>query len=402
MPISPSIMTTYGRIDIAFTHGEGSFLISEEGKKYLDYASGIAVNAFGHCHPKLVEALQDQASKLWHTSNLYRIPEQETVAEKLVANSCAERVFFCNSGAEATEGAVKVARRFAWANGEKDRTEIICATGAFHGRTLAMLAANDRPLFREGFGPSAQGFTHVEWGDIENLKKHIGKHVAAILVEPVQGEGGARKAPTGYLKSLQEIAKKNGSLLISDEVQIGMGRSGSLFAYQQEEIEPDIIALAKGLGGGFPVGAVLAKAKVGDSMIPGTHGSTFGGNPLAMRSANAVLDLLLENDFLDKLKKMIIYFDKKMDELIKFDLDKSPILVQKKGSGMLRGFQLVEKVTAVDFGNIARDKGLLLVGAAENTIRLLPPLNTSKEEVDQAFETLQNVILEMKKKLKDD
>jgi len=397
MPISPSIMTTYGRIDIAFTHGEGSFLISEDGKRYLDYASGIAVNAFGHCHPKLVEALQDQASKLWHTSNLYRIPEQETVAEKLVANSCADRVFFCNSGAEATEGAVKVARRYAWANGDKDRTEIICATGAFHGRTLAMLAANDRPLFREGFGPSAQGFTHVEWGDIENLKKHIGKHVAAILVEPVQGEGGARKAPLGYLKSLQEIAKENGSLLISDEVQIGMGRSGSLFAYQQEEIEPDIIALAKGLGGGFPVGAVLAKAKVGDAMIPGTHGSTFGGNPLAMRSANAVLDLLLETNFLDDLKEMINYFDKKMDEIIKEDSQSSPILVHKKGSGMLRGFQLDEKVTAGNFGNVARDKSLLLVGAAENTIRLLPPLNTSKEEVDKAFEILKNVIIEMKK-----
>ncbi|MDB2683545.1 aspartate aminotransferase family protein [Alphaproteobacteria bacterium] len=397
MPISPSIMTTYGRIDIAFTHGEGSFLISEDGKRYLDYASGIAVNAFGHCHPKLVEALQDQASKLWHTSNLYRIPEQETVAEKLVANSCADRVFFCNSGAEATEGAVKVARRYAWANGDKDRTEIICATGAFHGRTLAMLAANDRPLFREGFGPSAQGFTHVEWGDIENLKKNIGKHVAAILVEPVQGEGGARKAPPGYLKSLQEIAKQNGSLLISDEVQIGMGRSGSLFAYQQEGIEPDIIALAKGLGGGFPVGAVLARANVGDAMIPGTHGSTFGGNPLAMRSANAVLDLLLENNFLDDLKKMVTYFDKKMDELLKHDLQNSPILVHKKGSGMLRGFQLDEKVTAGNFGNVARDKGLLLVGAAENTIRLLPPLNTSKEEVDKAFEILKNVIIEMKK-----
>ena len=398
MPISPSIMTTYGRIDIAFTHGEGSFLISEDGKRYLDYASGIAVNAFGHCHPKLVEALQDQASKLWHTSNLYRIPEQETVAEKLVANSCADRVFFCNSGAEATEGAVKVARRYAWANGDKDRTEIICATGAFHGRTLAMLAANDRPLFREGFGPSAQGFTHVEWGDIENLNKNIGKHVAAILVEPVQGEGGARKAPPGYLKSLQEIAKQNGSLLISDEVQIGMGRSGSLFAYQQEGIEPDIIALAKGLGGGFPVGAVLAKANVGDAMIPGTHGSTFGGNPLAMRSANAVLDLLLENNFLDDLKKMVTYFDKKMDELLKHDLQNSPILVHKKGSGMLRGFQLDEKVTAGNFGNVARDKGLLLVGAAENTIRLLPPLNTSKEEVDKAFDILKNVIIEMKTK----
>ena len=390
-------MTTYGRIDIAFTHGEGSYLYSEDGKKYLDYASGIAVNAFGHCHPKLVEALKDQASKLWHISNLYRIPEQETVAEKLVENSCADRVFFCNSGAEATEGAVKVARRFAWANGEKDRTEIICATGAFHGRTLAMLAANDRPLFREGFGPSAQGFTHVEWGDIESLKNKIGKHVAAILVEPVQGEGGARKAPKGYLKLLQDIANENGSLLISDEVQIGMGRSGTLFAYQQENIEPDIIALAKGLGGGFPVGAVMAKAKVGDAMIPGTHGSTFGGNPLAMRSANAVLDLLLEDNFLESLRENIIYFDNKMDALVNDDEKASPVILCKKGSGMLRGFQLREKIVASDFGNISREKGLLLVGAAENTIRLLPPLNTSKEEIDQAFEILSEVVKEIKK-----
>ena len=390
-------MTTYGRIDIAFTHGEGSYLFSEDGKKYLDYASGIAVNAFGHCHPKLVEALKDQASKLWHTSNLYRIPEQETVAEKLVENSCADRVFFCNSGAEATEGAVKVARRFAWANGEKDRTEIICATGAFHGRTLAMLAANDRPLFREGFGPSAQGFTHVEWGDIDSLKNKIGKHVAAILVEPVQGEGGARKAPKGYLKLLQDIANENGSLLISDEVQIGMGRSGTLFAYQQENIEPDIVALAKGLGGGFPVGAVMATAKVGDAMIPGTHGSTFGGNPLAMRSANAVLDLLLDDDFLKNLRENIIYFDNKMDALISDDDKISPVLLLKKGSGMLRGFELTENFTAGDFGTISREKGLLLVGAAENTIRLLPPLNTSKEEIDQAFEILSEVVKEIKK-----
>lgn len=398
MPISPSIMTTYGRIDIAFTHGKGSFLFSEDGNRFLDYASGIAVNAFGHCHPKLVEALTEQANKLWHTSNLYRIPEQEVVAEKLVANSCAERVFFCNSGAEATEGAVKVARRYAWANGEKDRTEILCATGAFHGRTLAMLAANDRPLFREGFGPSAQGFTHVEWGNIESLKKLIGKHVAAILVEPVQGEGGARKAPDGYLKLLKDIALENGSLLISDEVQIGMGRSGTLFAYQQEEIEPDIIALAKGLGGGFPVGAVMAKAEVGDAMVPGTHGSTFGGNPLAMRSANAVLDLLLEDGFLQSLRDTIRYFDNKMDELILNDKNNFSVIVRKKGSGMLRGFELNENYTAADFGNIAREKGLLLVGAAENTIRLLPPLNTSKEEINMAFELLNQVILEIKKK----
>ena len=398
MAISPSIMTTYGRIDIAFTHGKGSFLFSEDGNRFLDYASGIAVNAFGHCHPKLVEALTEQANKLWHTSNLYRIPEQEVVAEKLVANSCAERVFFCNSGAEATEGAVKVARRYAWANGEKDRTEILCATGAFHGRTLAMLAANDRPLFREGFGPSAQGFTHVEWGNIESLKKLIGEHVAAILVEPVQGEGGARKAPDGYLKLLKDIALENGSLLISDEVQIGMGRSGTLFAYQQEEIEPDIIALAKGLGGGFPVGAVMAKAEVGDAMVPGTHGSTFGGNPLAMRSANAVLDLLLEDGFLQSLRDTIRYFDNKMDELILNDKNNFSVIVRKKGSGMLRGFELNENYTAADFGNIAREKGLLLVGAAENTIRLLPPLNTSKEEINMAFELLNQVILEIKKK----
>lgn len=398
MTFSSSIMTTYGRIDIAFTHGEGSFLIAEDGKRYLDYASGIAVNSFGHCHPKLVEALKDQASKLWHTSNLYRIPEQETVAEKLVANSCADRVFFCNSGAEATEGAVKVARRYAWSQGEKDRTEIICATGAFHGRTLAMLAANDRPLFREGFGPSAQGFTHVEWGDIDSLKKHIGKHVAAILVEPVQGEGGARKAPSGYLKLLKDIALENGCLLISDEVQIGMGRSGTLFAYQQENIDPDIIALAKGLGGGFPVGAVMAKAIVGDAMVPGTHGSTFGGNPLAMRSANAVIDLLLEDGFLDDLKERIDYFDKKMDELIKNDLINQSVFLKKKGSGMLRGLELNEKISASDFASVAREKGLLLVGAAENTIRLLPPLNTSEDEINEAFDTLNEVILELKKK----
>ena len=398
MAISPSIMTTYGRIDIAFTHGKGSFLFSEDGNRFLDYASGIAVNAFGHCHPKLVEALIEQANKLWHTSNLYRIPEQEVVAEKLVANSCAERVFFCNSGAEATEGAVKVARRYAWANGEKDRTEILCATGAFHGRTLAMLAANDRPLFREGFGPSAQGFTHVEWGNIESLKKLIGRHVAAILVEPVQGEGGARKAPDGYLKLLKDIALENGSLLSSDEVQIGMGRSGTLFAYQHEEIEPDIIALAKGLGGGFPVGAVMAKAEVGDAMVPGTHGSTFGGNPLAMQSANAVLDLLLEDGFLQSLRDTIRYFDNKMDELILNDKNNFSVIVRKKGSGMLRGFELNENYTAADFGNIAREKGLLLVGAAENTIRLLPPLNTSKEEINMAFELLNQVILEIKKK----
>ena len=388
MALSSAIMKTYGRIDIAFSYGEGSYLYSDDGKKYLDYATGIAVNSFGHSHPRLVAALQDQSSKLWHVSNLYRIPEQEMVAKKLVDNSCADQVFFCNSGAEATEGAVKVARKYAWSKNEKERTEIICATGAFHGRTLAMLAANDRPLFREGFGPKVPGFSHVEWGDIKSLKSKLNEKVAAILVEPVQGEGGARKAPTGYLKEIEKLAKDTGCLLISDEVQIGMGRSGSLFAYQQESIEPDIIALAKGLGGGFPVGAVMAKSNVGDAMVPGTHGSTFGGNPLAMRSAEVVLDLLLEKGFFKELQEKIKYLD---DLIVKLTKSSPKFFNKAKGNGMLRGIELNDKVTVGDFSTLAREQGLLLVGAAENTIRILPPLNTTFEEIDFAIKVFKNL-----------
>jgi|TARA_B100002052_G_scaffold43934_1_gene36639 acetylornithine/N-succinyldiaminopimelate aminotransferase len=388
MALSPAIMKTYGRIDIAFSYGKGSYLFSEDGKKYLDYATGIAVNSFGHSHPRLVEVLKDQSSKLWHVSNLYRIPEQEKVAQKLVDNSCADQVFFCNSGAEATEGAVKVARKHAWAKNQKERTEIICATGAFHGRTLAMLAANDRPMFREGFGPKVPGFSHVEWGDIKSLESKLNDKVAAILVEPVQGEGGARKAPSGYLKEIEKLAKRYGCLLISDEVQIGMGRSGTLFAYQQEGIEPDIIALAKGLGGGFPVGAVMAKSEVGDSMVPGTHGSTFGGNPLAMRSAEVVIDLLLENGFLENLQQKIKYLDDRIEKLIK---NSTKIFVKRKGKGFLRGIELSEKIPVGDFSNLARENGLLLVGAAENTIRILPPLNTSFDEIDFAINVFEKI-----------
>ncbi len=389
MTLHPSVMKTYGRIDIAFTHGEGSYLYSEDGKKYLDYATGIAVNSFGHSHPRLVEAITDQSSKLWHVSNLYRIPEQERVAKKLVKFSCADQVFFCNSGAEATEGAVKVARRYHWSRDDKDRTEIICATGAFHGRTLAMLAANDRPLFREGFGPKVPGFTHVQWGDITSIESKINEKVAAILVEPVQGEGGARSAPKGYLKKLASLAKTNGSLIISDEVQIGVGRSGTLFAYQQEEIEPDIIALAKGLGGGFPVGAVLAKENIGEAMSPGTHGSTFGGNPLAMRSAEVVLDLLMEKGFLTELQNKITYLNDKIKKLI--ERNDSRLFLKSKGKGMLKGIELSEKINVGEFSTLAREKGLLLVGAAENTIRILPPLNTSIKEIDFAISVFEDL-----------
>lgn len=392
MSLSSSVMKTYGRIDIAFTHGKGSFLFDYNGKKYLDYATGIAVNSFGHSHPKLISALQDQAKKLWHVSNLYKIPEQEKVAELLVKFSCTDQVFFCNSGAEATEGAVKVARRYAWAKGDKKRDHIICVTGAFHGRTLAMLAANDRPLFREGFGPKTPGFSHATWGNIKDLEDKLNEKVAAILIEPIQGEGGARKAPKNYLKKIAYLAKKNDSLLISDEVQIGMGRSGSLFAYQNENIEPDIIALAKGLGGGFPVGAVLAKSHVGNAMIPGTHGSTFGGNPLAMRTAEVVLKLITKKGFLESLKEKIEYLDEKIKNLItkNNDLD---LFKNAKGGGMLRGIELSDKITVGEFSSIARKKGLLLVGAAENTIRILPPLNTSIKEIDLAFKILEDISL---------
>ena len=403
MALSPDIMKTYGRIDIAFTHGKGSFLFSDDGGKYLDYATGIAVNAFGHSHPELINALKDQASKLWHVSNLYKIPEQDRVASLLVKYSCTDQVFFCNSGAEATEGAVKVARRYAWSKKDIERDEIICVTGAFHGRTLAMLAANDRPLFREGFGPKVPGFNHAEWGNIDDLKNKLNKKVAAVLIEPVQGEGGARKAPKNYLKEVQTFTKANGSLLISDEVQIGMGRSGSLFAYQNENIEPDIIALAKGLGGGFPVGAVLAKSKVGNAMVPGTHGSTFGGNPLAMRSAEVVINLITKDGFLETLNEKIKYLDDKINTLItgeKNSLDgkNSNILIKAKGYGFLRGIELSDRVSVADFSTEARKKGLLLVGAAENTIRILPPLNTSFEEIDLAFSKLNEITQDIKRK----
>ena len=325
----------------------------------------------------------------FQTSNQFYSVPQLQLAETLIENSALDLVFFGNSGAEANEGAVKVARRYAWSKNDKDRTEIICATGAFHGRTLAMLAANDRPLFREGFGPKVSGFSHVEWGDIESIKQKISCKTAAILVEPVQGEGGARKAPKGYLKKISNLANEFECLLISDEVQIGMGRSGTLFAYEQEDIEPDIIALAKGLGGGFPVGAVLAKSHVGDAMIPGTHGSTFGGNPLAMRCANVVLDLLTEKNFLKHLKEKIKYLDNKIIKLVS---NNNEIYLKSKGSGMLRGVELSEKVSAANFSTLAREKGLLLVGAAENTIRILPPLNTSYEEMDFAIKVFEDLI----------
>ena len=296
-----AVMNTYGRAEIAFVRGHGCWLESESRERYLDCASGIAVNTLGHAHPQLVAALQNQASKLWHTSNLYRIPGQEQVAKRLASLSGLDQVFFCNSGAEATEAAVKIARRAAYEKGMADRTTILCASGAFHGRTLGMLAATDRPAFRTGFGPMPAGFAHVPFGNMNALRTAMGPHVAAVMIESVQGEGGAKQVPDNYLAGARAAADEFGALLIADEVQAGIGRTGHLFSFEPSGIKPDIIAMAKGLAGGFPIGAVIATEAVGSAMTPGSHGSTFGGNPLAMQAACAVLDVL-DADFLADMR----------------------------------------------------------------------------------------------------
>jgi len=378
-----AVMRTYGRAEIAFVEGDGCWLISDAGDRYLDCASGIAVNTLGHSHPKLVTALQDQASRLWHTSNLYRIPGQEHVARMLASLSGLDQVFFCNSGAEATEAAVKIARRFAHERGETDRMTILCASGAFHGRTLGMLAATDRPQFRTGFGPMPAGFDHVAFGNLNALRDAMGPHVAAIMIEPVQGEGGARQVPDGYIEGVHAAADEFGALVIADEVQAGIGRTGTLFAFEPYGVKPDIIALAKGLGGGFPVGAVIARAAVGDAMTPGTHGSTFGGNPLAMAAARVILETLSAPGFLADVTRRAAYLE---DSLHALGKKHSKRIVEIRGCGFLRGICLGGEIDAVALvANLRREHHLLTVPAAENTVRLLPPLIITESEIDLAL-----------------
>jgi acetylornithine/N-succinyldiaminopimelate aminotransferase len=296
-----AVMPTYARIELAFERGEGPYLFATDGRRYLDFATGIAVNALGHCHPHLVAALAEQAAKLWHCSNLYRIPGQERLAERLCAQSFADTVFFCNSGAEALEGVIKVARKFHHHNGAPERYRVIAFEGAFHGRTLATLAAGGGAKGLEGFGPVVEGFDHVAFGNSNEVRAAITPETAAILVEPIQGEAGIRPAESRFLRDLRAIADEFGILLLFDEVQTGIGHTGKLFAYQWHGVEPDVMGLAKGLGGGFPVGAVLASDRAAAGMTAGSHGSTFGGNPLAAAAANAVLDVLLEGGFLDRV-----------------------------------------------------------------------------------------------------
>lgn len=380
---SPAVMGTYARQDVVFERGEGSWLISTAGERYLDFASGVAVNALGHAHPKLVAALTEQAQKVWHTSNLYRVAGQERLAERLCAATFADRVFFCNSGAEACEGAVKLVRRYHHVNGQPQRKRIITFKGAFHGRTLAMIAAAGNEKYLEGFGPDMPGFDVLPLGDMAALEAAIGPETAGIMIEPIQGEGGIRVVPLQDLRRMRELCDAHGLLLILDEVQCGMGRTGRLFAHEWAGITPDVMAIAKGIGGGFPVGAFLATAEAAKGMVPGTHGSTFGGNPLAMAVANAVLDVVLEPEFLADVQARALRFKQALARI----KDEHPDIVEEvRGSGLLVGLRL--KPPVGDVLKACTAEKLLTVSAGENVLRLLPPLNVSEAELSEATRRL--------------
>lgn len=377
--MSDALLPTYARVDLAFERGEGAYLFTTEGRRYLDFASGIAVNALGHSHPHLVAAITAQASKLWHCSNLYQIPEGARLAERLAAASFADQVFFCNSGAEAVEGAMKVARKYHHATGHPERTRVITCSSAFHGRTMTTLSAAGNPKYLDGFGPETPGFDQVPFGNLNELRNAITPETAAIMVEPIQGEGGIRPADAAFLRGLRAACDEFGLLLIYDEVQCGMGRTGKLFAYELSGAAPDIMALAKGLGGGFPVGAILASAKAATGMVAGTHGSTFGGNPLAMAVGNAVLDVMLAPGFLTQVQVQGEALRAQLESLVAAHPD---VLEAVRGTGLILGLKCV--VPCGDVVSALREGGLLTVPAAENVVRILPPLTIEAEEVNEA------------------
>ncbi|MEC8846148.1 MAG: aspartate aminotransferase family protein [Pseudomonadota bacterium] len=385
-----TVMPTYGRIDIAFDRGEGSYLYATDGRRFLDFASGIATNSLGHAHPHLVKMVQEQAAKLWHVSNLYHIPEQQRLADRLCENSFANTVFFCNSGAEAMEGALKVARKYHFANGEPKRERVIACSRAFHGRTLATLSAGDSDKYREGFGPRPGGFEHVPFGNLNEVRAAMGDDVAAIVIEPVQGEGGIFPADYHYLHGLRAAADEFGALLVFDEVQCGMGRTGKLWAYEWAGVAPDVMALAKGLGGGFPVGAVLATEKAASGMVPGTHGSTYGGNPMACAAANAVLDVMLADGFLDQVIARGEYLH---SALAAVGARHPGLFEEIRGKGLMVG--LKGHAANTEIWTRLRDHGLLVVGAGDNALRLLPPLTVSESEIDEAMAAIEAVAGEL-------
>ena len=388
------MLPVFARADVAFERGEGVWLIATNGDRYLDFTSGVAVNALGHAHPHLVAALQEQAAKLWHVSNLFRIPEGERLANRLCEASFADVAFFANSGAEAMEACIKMARKFQAVNGKPERYRLITFEGAFHGRTLATIAAGGQQKYLEGFGPPVDGFDQVPLGDLEAVKKAIGPHTAGIVIEPWQGEGGVRAAPPEFFRALRKLCDDNKLVLIFDEVQTGMGRTGTLFAHEKLGVTPDIMALAKALGGGFPMGACLATSAAAAGMTPGTHGSTFGGNLLAMAAGNATLDVMLAPEFFDQVQRASLIMKQKLASVI----DRYPDVVSEvRGEGLLIGVKAV--VPSGDLVAALRHEKLLTVGAGENVVRLLPPLIVTEAEIEDAVSRLERVCAKFSKTL---
>ena len=384
MTAAPSaLMPVFARAPIAFERGEGCWLTATDGSRYLDFASGVAVNALGHAHPHLVDALKRQAETLWHVSNLYAIPEGERLARRLVDATFADVVFFTNSGAEALEAAIKLVRKHFHANGQPERYRLITFEGAFHGRTLATIAAGGQQKYLEGFGPKVEGFDQVPFGDHDALKAAIGPETAGILIEPVQGEGGVRSVPPQCLRGLRALCDEHGLLLVFDEVQTGVGRTGTLFAHEQSGATPDVMAIAKGIGGGFPMGACLTTREAADGMTAGVHGSTFGGNPLAMAVGNAVLDVVLEPGFLENVRRMGLLFKQKLASVVDGHPD---TIAEVRGEGLLTGLRCT--VPNTDVVGALRDEKLLTVGAGDNVVRLIPPLIVSEAELDEAISRL--------------
>ena len=385
------LVKNYNRKKISFKNGKGSYLFSTNGTKYLDFVQGIAVNSLGHSNTKLIKTITKQSKKLWHVSNAFTIPEGEELARKLAKKTFADNVLFQNSGAEATEAAIKVARRYFYSIGKKNKNRILCVQNSFHGRTLATIYASGSKKMTEGFGPKVQGFDHFKFGDHKKLKKLITKKTAAIMLETIMGEGGIKVIPDWCLKDLRKICNKKGILLILDEVQCGIGRTGDFFAFEKSKVKPDIVPIAKGIGGGFPIGAVLMNKKVASGMTPGTHGSTFGGNPLAMKVGTAVLDIISKKTFLNNVKKNSKYFHEKLEK-IKMKYPK--IIKEVRGRGFLIGLQLFNDQTY--FIQKLMENKLLTIKASENVVRILPPLNVKKNEIDQALKIIKKVCLEYK------
>lgn len=384
------VLPTYARFPLSFERGEGAYLYTADDEAYLDFGSGIAVNTLGHAHPHLIKLLKEQADKLWHTSNLYAIPGQERLAQRLVDETFADTVFFCNSGAESMECAIKMARKYHAVTGHPERVRLITIEGAFHGRTLATLAAGGQKQYLEGFGPVLEGFDQVPFGDIDVVKAAITDETAGVIIEPILGEGGIKLVPTEYLRALRALCDEHEILLVMDEVQTGVGRSGKLYAHEWSSITPDIMASAKGIGGGFPMGACLATEEAAQGMVPGTHGSTFGGNPLAMAVANGVLDIVLEEGFLEKVQENGLMLRQKLAQFC----DEFPDMFEEiRGQGFMLGLKCKIPNTEIVAGCLAEK--MLVIGAGENVVRFLPPLNCDLETLNEGMKRFENACIKI-------